>query len=375
METKSILISGASVAGPALAFWLNKYGFKATIIERAPGIRPGGYAVDFRGVAMEVLEKMDIVKDIKKYETRAGKITIVDKNNKKLAAMPDAFTSGELEILRGDLANVFYNATKSDTEYIFDDSIENIKETADGVEVAFKKGAPRKFDLVIGADGMHSNVRSLVFGDEKQFLHHLGIYFAIFTVPNFLDMKGMPGLYYGTLGKRTGLFSAKNDTEARANLNFTSPAFKYDYRDIEAQKEIIRKRFTGDEWYIPQLLEYMETANDFYFDSVAQIRMDKWSKGRVALLGDAGFCGSPMSGMGTSMAVVGAYILAGELKNTEGNYQLAFNNYEQKMRPFVTAAQKMAEGAEWFVPNTRFKLWMSRQIWKILPYTPWKNMM
>lgn len=375
METKTILISGASIAGPALAFWLNKYGFKPTIIERAPGIRPGGYAVDFRGVAMEVLEKMDIVEKIKQYETRAGKITIVDKKNKKLASMPDGFTSGELEILRGDLANVFYDATKNDTEYIFDDSIAAMQQTATGVEVSFQKGEPRKFDLVIGADGLHSNVRALAFGDESRFLHHLGIYFAIFTTPNFMDLKEMAGLYYGTLGRRTGIFSARKDTEARASLYFASPAFDYNYRDINAQKDIIRDRFKGEEWQIPQLLKYMDSAPDFYFDSVSQIRMDRWSDGRIALLGDAGYCASPMSGMGTSMAVVGAYILAGELNEADGDYATAFARYEQCMRPFVTAAQKMAEGAEWFVPTTRFKLWMSRQIWKILPHTPWKNMM
>src|ERR1700750_2783678 len=145
MKNENILISGASVAGPALAFWLNRYGFKPTIVERAPGIRPGGYAVDFRGVAMEVLQKMDIIKEIKKYETRAGKITIVDKNNKKLASMPDGFTSGELEILRGDLTNVFYNATKNDTEYIFDDTITSLRQTDNGVEADFNKGESRKF--------------------------------------------------------------------------------------------------------------------------------------------------------------------------------------------------------------------------------------
>ncbi|MEO6979174.1 MAG: FAD-dependent monooxygenase, partial [Mucilaginibacter sp.] len=352
METKTILISGASIAGPALAFWLNKYGFKPTIIERAPGIRPGGYAVDFRGVGMEVLEKMNIVSEIKKYETRAGKITIVNKNNKKLASMPDGFTSGELEILRGDLANVFYEATKDNTEYIFDDSITAMQQTAMGVEVAFNKVEPRKFDLVIGADGLHSNVRALAFGDEARFLHHLGIYFAIFTTPNFMDLKDMAGLYYGTLGRRTGIFSARQDTEARASFYFASPAFDYNYRDINAQKDFIRDRFKGEEWQIPQLLKYMDSAPDFYFDSVSQIRMDRWSDGRIALLGDAGYCASPMSGMGTGMAVVGAYILAGELSKADGDYAAAFARYEERMRPFVTAAQKMAEGAEWFVPTT-----------------------
>lgn len=375
MENKSILISGASIAGPALAFWLNRYGFKPTIIERSPGIRPGGYAVDFRGTAMQVLERMDIVDDIKKFETRAGKITIVDENNKKLASMPDGFTSGELEILRGDLANVFYEATKACTEYIFDDSIAKIDQTGNGVEVSFNRSSPRKFDLVIGADGLHSNVRALAFGKESEFMHHLGIYFAIFTTPNFMELKDMSALYYGTVGKRVGVFSSKNDSEAKASFYFASPAFEYNYRDIAAQKQLIRDRFAADVWQVPELLQYMDEANDFYFDSISQIRMDRWSAGRVALLGDAAFCASPMAGMGTSMAVVGAYILATELKNNNGNYAAAFAKYEEKMRPFVTGAQKMAEGAEWFVPTTRLKQWLSLQIWKILPHTPWKNMM
>ena len=375
MKTKTILISGASVAGPALAFWLSRYGFKPTIVERAPAIRQGGYAIDFRGVAMEVLEKMNIVKEIKKYETRAGKITIVDKHNRKLADMPDGFTSGELEILRGDLANVFYEATKENTEYIFDNSISSMQQTSNGVEVAFSNGELRKFDLVIGADGLHSNVRALAFGDEQKFHHHLGIYFAVFTTPNFMDLKDMAGLYYGTLGKRTGMFSVRKDTKSQASFYFASPKFDYNYRDINAQKQIVREKFAGEQWQIPQMLQHLDDAADFYFDSVSQVRMDRWSNDRIALLGDAGYCASPMSGMGTSMAVTGAYILAGELKEADGDYSIAFARYEEKMRPFVTAAQKMAEGAEWFVPTTRFKLWMSRQIWKILPHTPWKNMM
>ncbi|QEM11011.1 FAD-dependent monooxygenase [Mucilaginibacter rubeus] len=375
MKANKILISGASVAGPALAYWLNRYGFEVTIVERAPGIRPGGYAVDFRGPAMQVLEQMDLIDAIKKHETRSGKITIVNKNNKKLASMPDAFTSGELEIMRGDLAGVFYEATKNDTEYLFDNSITALQEDSDGVDVSFSNGETRRFDLLVGADGLHSNVRTLTFGEESRFMHHLNIYFAIFSTPNFMNLKDMAGLYYGTLGKRVGVFSAKEDTEARASFYFASPKLDYNYRDLAQQKEMIRSRFGNEQWQVPQLLKLMDEAPDFYFDSVSQIRMDRWSKGRVGLLGDAGYCASPMSGMGTSMAVVGAYILAGELQASAGDHLIAFKNYETKMRPLTTACQKLAEGAEWFVPQTTFKLWMSRQIWKILPHTPWKNMM
>jgi 2-polyprenyl-6-methoxyphenol hydroxylase-like FAD-dependent oxidoreductase len=375
MENRSILISGASIAGPALAFWLCRYGFEPTIIERAPGIRPGGYAVDFRGTAMQVLERMDIIAEIKKFETRAGKITIVNEKNEKLASMPDGYTSGELEILRGDLANTLYNTTKEYTEYIFDDTITKIEQTANGVDVCFNRDKPRRFDLVIGADGLHSNVRALAFGSEADFMHHLGIYFAIFTAPNFMDLKDMAGFYYGTLGKRVGVFSAKHDTAASASFYFASPAFAYNYRDIAGQKQLIRQHFAGEKWRVPEMLQYMDEANDFYFDSISQVRMDRWSAGRVALLGDAAFCASPMAGMGTSMAIVGAYVLANELKNANGDYSAAFAKYETKMRPFATGAQKLAEGVEWFIPTTRLKHWLSLQIWKILPHTPWKNMM
>ena len=213
MRTKSVLISGASIAGPALAYWLNRYGFETTIIERAPAIRPGGYAVDFRGAGMEVLKRMGIMEEIRKYETRTGKITMVDRNNKKLASMPDGFTSGELEIMRGDLANVLYEATRQNTDYIFNDSITGLTQRPDGVDVTFSRSAAQHFDLVVGADGLHSNVRTLVFGEEARFLRELGLYIAIFTTPDFMHLD-RNGLYYGTLGRRVGLFGVRRKKEA-----------------------------------------------------------------------------------------------------------------------------------------------------------------
>jgi 2-polyprenyl-6-methoxyphenol hydroxylase-like FAD-dependent oxidoreductase len=374
MRNKNILISGASVAGPALAYWLSRYGFNPTVVERAPAVRPGGYAVDFRGAAMKALERMGIIDEIRKLETRTGAITIVDKTNRKIASMPDGFTSGELEIMRGDLAGILYAATRDRAEYIFDDSILGIREDEDGAEITFSRSEPRRFDLVVGADGLHSNVRALAFGEESRFIHHLGYYVAIFTTPNFMNLDHS-GLYYGTLGKKVGIFSARENTEAKASFFFTSDQLEYDRRDMARQKQILADKFAGEQWQVPRLLRMMEHAPDFYFDSVSQIRMERWSAGRSVLLGDAAHCASPLSGMGTSMAIVGAYILAGELKQANGDYTVAFAHYETRMRDFVTQCQKLAEGADWFVPRTRFKLWLSQQMWKILPYTPWKNMM
>jgi 2-polyprenyl-6-methoxyphenol hydroxylase-like FAD-dependent oxidoreductase len=374
MKNKAVLISGASIAGPALAFWLNRYGFEVTVVERAPTVRPGGYAVDFRGSAMRVLERMGLLDEVKKMQTRTGAITMVNVANQKIASMPDGFTSGEVEIMRGDLAGIFYEATRRSTEYIFDDSITSLVEEEDGVEVTFRRSPSRSFDLVIGADGLHSKVRSLVFGDESHFMRHLGYYVSIFTVPNYMDLD-QAGLYYGTPGKKVGLFSARQNREAKASFWFDSPLFEYDRHDGPAQRKILRDRFAGERWEVPKLLAMMDEAPDFYFDSVTQIRMERWSAGRVALLGDAAYCGSPLSGMGTGMAVVGAYVLAGELKELRGDHKSAFANYEALMRDYVDRCQKIADGGDWFIPRTRWKQWLSTQVWRILPYTPWKNLM
>jgi 2-polyprenyl-6-methoxyphenol hydroxylase-like FAD-dependent oxidoreductase len=375
MRNRNILISGASVAGPALAFWLHRYGFNPTIVERAPAVREGGYAVDFRGASVRVLERMGLLAQVQQKQTRIGAITIVDKDNRKVASMPDGFTSGELEILRGDLAAIFREATRETTEYIFDDGITAMEEGADGIDVRLESGARRRFDLVIGADGLHSRVRSLAFGPEPSFVRYMGYFVAIFTIPNYLNLD-RSGLYYGTLGKKVGIFSSGDRREAKASFFFATEPLEYDRRNVEEQKEILREHFALESWQVPRLLELMETAPDFYFDSVSQVRMDRWSRGRAALLGDAAYCASPLSGMGTGMAVVGSYILAGELAEADGDYAVAFERYESLMREFVKKCQGIADGGgDWFVPRTRFRLWLSTQMWKILPYTPWKNMM
>jgi 2-polyprenyl-6-methoxyphenol hydroxylase-like FAD-dependent oxidoreductase len=375
VKNKSILISGASVAGPALAFWLHRYGFQPTIVERAPSVRPGGYAIDFRGASLRVLERMGLLSEVQRKQTRIGAISIMDRKNRKVASMPDGFTSGELEILRGDLAAIFSEATRATTEHIFDDSIVAAQQSAGGVDVSFQRGGRRRFDLVVGADGLHSKVRSVVFGDESNFVRYLGYYVSIFTIPNYLNLDHA-GLYYGSPGKKVGIFSGGGPEEAKASFFFATEPLDYARRDTEQQKKILLAHFQEEEWEIPRLLECMESATDFYFDSVSQVKMDRWSAGRCTLVGDAAYCASPLSGMGTGMAVVGAYVLAGELAEANGDFEIAFENYESRMRGFAEKCQGIADGGtDWFVPRTRFRLWLSNQMWKILPYTPWKNMM
>jgi 2-polyprenyl-6-methoxyphenol hydroxylase-like FAD-dependent oxidoreductase len=371
---KRVLISGASIAGPALAFWLTKYGFSVTVVERAPALRPGGYAVDFRGTAMRVLERMGLVDAVKEYETRSGSITMVDKDNRLQARLPDGFTSGDLEILRGDLSKVLYDTTRHDAEYLFDDSIREIRQDADGVDVSLLSGDIRRFDYVVGADGLHSNVRALVFGQEAELTHPMGYYIAIFTVPDFLCL-GDAGRYYVELGRRVGCFGTPSDGMAKASFYFASKGLEYDRRDMATQKKLLRETFAGMKWETQRMLEMMDDAPDFYFDSLSQVRMNSWSKGRVVLLGDAAACPTPMAGMGTSIAMVGAYVLAGEMYANGDEYAMAFSQYEKPLRPFVTEAQKMAEGVSWFIPQTRMKLWFSKKMWSLMPQSTMRKLM
>jgi 2-polyprenyl-6-methoxyphenol hydroxylase-like FAD-dependent oxidoreductase len=374
LKRQSVLISGASVAGPAAAFWLNKYGFEVTVVERSGGVRPGGYAVDFRGSGMRVLERMGLVDAVKRYETRAGSIVMVNAKNEVIAKLPDGFTSGEIEILRGDLAKLLHEVTASGVRYVFGDSIRSLTETAGGVEVTFASGREATFDFVIGADGLHSNVRALAFGEESQFVRPMGYYISIFTVPDFLGL-GDAGRYYAQLGKRVGCFGNKNHGNAKASFYFASDGLNYDRKDVASQKKLLREMFADVKWEAQRMLGMMDDAPDFYFDSLSQVKMEGWSRGRVVLLGDAAACASPMAGMGTSIAMVGAYVLAGELKTAGGDYAGAFARYEAAMREFVSEAQKMAEGVSWFIPKTRLKLWMSKRLWSWMPQSTMHKLM
>ncbi|GII56534.1 FAD-dependent oxidoreductase [Planotetraspora thailandica] len=371
-----ILISGASIAGPALAYWLRRHGFTPTVVERAPALRDGGYAVDFRGdVHLTVLRRMGILAAIERERTHMGDMSYVNAAGKKIATIPAGMFSGDIEILRGDLARILYDATKDHAEYLFDDSITAMTEDDDGVQVTFERGAPRRFDLVVGADGLHSNVRALAFGPEHDYVEHLGLYTAIFTMDNHLGLDHT-GRMYGLPGKVAALYSARHNTEAKVMFHFGSPPLTYDRSDVAQQKKIVARMFDGIGWETPRLLDAMWDAPDFYFDSVSQVHLDIWSRGRVALLGDAAYCPSPLSGMGTGLAMVGAYVLAGELAAAGADHSAGFAGYQQAMRHYVAGCQKAGQGvAKWMVPDNRLMTWFVNQNYRVMPYIPWKGLM
>ncbi|MFB9587639.1 FAD-dependent monooxygenase [Streptomyces racemochromogenes] len=347
-QNQTVLISGGSVAGPALAYWLHRHGFIPTIVERAPYLRDGGYAVDFRGEALDVLDRMGLLQQIEALDTQMGDAAMVNAAGRQYATLPASIFAGDLEVLKGDLTRMLYEATRKDVEYVFGDSIASLDQDENGVHVTFERGAPRRFDLVVGADGLHSRTRALAFGPEEQYVRHLGIYTAIFNLDNYLGLKNT-GHLYAAPGKAANIFTARANTEARAAFHFAAEHLEYDRRDTAAHKRIVAERFAGEGWEVPRLLKEMDAAQEFFFDSNAQVEMDSWSSGRVVLLGDAGYCAGPTSGRGTSQALIGAYLLAGELAAREGDHTAAFAAYEQQMRPYVAEHQALGrEGAERF---------------------------
>ncbi|MCG5213487.1 FAD-dependent monooxygenase [Streptosporangium soli] len=344
---KTVLISGSSVAGPALAYWLSRRGFAPTVVERAPAPRMGGQAIDVRGAALEVTERMGIGAEVRRARTRMRGMTMLDGDGNEVGRSTEKTYSGgrldgdDVELLREDLTRLLHERTESAAEYVFGDSITALEEDEHGVLARFERGEPRRFDLVVGADGLHSNVRAIVFGEESRFIHPLGTHLGIFATENFLDLDNWQvWLREGDAGY--GIYPVRDNTELRVTVGFDSAPLAFDHRDVEAQKRLVADRLAGLRWETPRLMKAMWEAPDFYFDAMAQIRMDHWSRGRVALLGDAGYCPSPMSGQGTSLALVGAYVLADALGDAGEDHRAGFDRYEERMRPFVLVNQAIA---------------------------------
>ncbi|MCE0765180.1 FAD-dependent monooxygenase [Pseudonocardia kujensis] len=340
-----VLVAGASIAGPALAHWLRRRGAEVTVVERAPELRPGGQAVDARGVAKEVIRRMGLDAEVRAACTDTAGAYTVDADGKVLETYRadddggDGYIS-EIEILRGDLSRVLYDDTRDGVEYVFGDRIAELTQDADGVDVLFAGGDRRRFDLVIGADGLHSALRAAVFGPREEFIRHLGLVLAFYTVPNEFGLDRWL-IDYQSGGRSAGLRPVKDATRAIAMLSFPAADFDVDYRDVEAQKRLLRERMADFGWLTPRILDHVDDTPDFYLDQVAQVVMERWSSGRVGLLGDAAFSSSPMSGQGTGLALVGAYVLAGELAAAGWDPEAGFAAYEARMRPFVEANQEI----------------------------------
>ena len=362
-----ILISGASIAGLTVANWLARYGFHPTVVERAPGLRPGGNGVDLRGQAVDVAEGIGIMPQVRAAATDVQGMKFVDASDRSVARI-DTTGASEAEIMRGDLVALLHQATGPGVEYVFGDSIRYLEQDGDGVTVSFDRADTRRFELVIGADGLHSTVRQLAFGPESRYIRHKDHYFAFANADAALSENRWVTMY-NLPGKMAGIYRSGNHAQAKAYFVFRSPTLAYDYRDVDQHKRLVRDAFASEtSWRIKELLAAALADPDFYFDALSQVHMDSWFSGRVALVGDAAWCASPASGAGAELALVGAYRLAGELAAAGGNHQVAFPRYQDSHRALVREKQKIRTNVRLMVPRTAAGRWF-RNAFARLPIT------
>lgn len=342
-----VLISGVGIAGPVLAQGLIAHGHRVTMVERAEVPRPGGQAVDVRGVALDVLARLGVLERARAMRTTMKGVSVVDIDGKELWRSEEQtlsggrFDAGDLEILRDDLGALLLDGVRGKAELIYGDAITALEETDDGVAVQFAHGDARRFDLVIGADGINSKVRRLAFAEGDAVLRSLGTVLAVFTAPNVL------GLHEWQVAYREGkggflMYTARDDQELRIAVGLSLGESERWPTDLSEQKALVLKRSAHFGWELPRLLKYLEDAPDFYFGPVAQVLLDHWSVGRVALVGDAGYCPSPFSGQGTSLALVGAFVLAHEIVLRPDDHRTAFAHYHERLKHYVEVNQALA---------------------------------
>lgn len=365
---KSVLISGNGIAGPTLAYWLAEEGFRPTIIERAPRLRSGGYIIDFWGSGYDVAERMGLLPELLRQGYDIQEVRLVDTHGRRVGGFrADVFrelTLGRyISVARGDLAQLIYRSVENHCESIFGDSVTAIEQDAEGVRVAFEGMPERRFDIVIGADGLHSPVRRLAFGAEGRFEKYLGYCVGAFEVEGYRPRDELVYVSYAVPGKQLARFSMRGDRTLFLFVFASEQPPTIDAHATQIPKRVLWSQFANAGWECPQILSALETCDEIYFDRVSQIRMDRWSAGRVALLGDAAFCPSLLAGQGSALAMTAAYVLAGELGRARDNPELAFRRYEQVLRAPIFAKQVAAEKfAAGFVPRSALGLFIRNQI-------------
>ncbi|MEW2398173.1 FAD-dependent monooxygenase [Streptomyces sp. NPDC046862] len=355
-----ILVSGAGIAGLACALELGIRGHHVTLVECARRLRLKGTPIDIRGDAIEAADRMGLLAKIQKQRVRMSELTqFVDSGGEPVARIPMAEVSDsddDIELLREDLVRILADALPDTAAIRFDDSIETLTDggvDGDGgvVDVRFASGRTGRYDLVLGADGQHSAVRRLVFGPEEDYLRHLGVYFALADHPGEAQSEGANSIY-NVPSRMAGIFRYKG--KAVAVFQFRSELIEYDHHDLDAQKKILIDAFAGyRSWRIPELLDAARADPGFYFTSASQIHLPSWHRGRVVLVGDAGYSPAFLSGRGTSLALTGARFLAEELERCGNDHTAAFARYEARQRPYVTFAQdRVYGGRDRMLPTT-----------------------
>lgn len=358
MTARTVLISGAGIAGSTLAYWLARHGFEVTVVERSTGLLSSGAPVDVRGAALSIASEMNVLAELRAASTRSVRAVVVDDHGAAIGSLarqnsaPRAGEPAEIELPRADLAAVLLRAAAGMVELITGDSIASLSQDHHGVTVVLESGSRRRFDLVIGADGVHSLTRRLIFGDEAKFARHLGLYVATVALPDLPDTPDDVQIY-NTVGHSCTIHPVR-ETPGVAFIWRSRQIPDLDRTDLDRIRKLIMDSYAGQRWRVPELLRRMARTDDLYFDAVTRVSVPAWSDGRIALVGDAASCIS-LLGDGSTKAIIGAHTLAEELARTP-DHRLAYRRYQDRQRRLVSSTAQVRLVSELLVPSTRIML-------------------
>jgi 2-polyprenyl-6-methoxyphenol hydroxylase-like FAD-dependent oxidoreductase len=364
-----VLIVGAGIAGPTLAYWLLQAGHLPTLVECAPQLRRGGYLVDFWGAGFDVADRMGIVPELRQRGYVMREVRAVDRDGRSIASInPSAImgsTDRYVSIARSDLAAAIYAALDSAAELIFDDTVRVLDDNGERVRVAFENGQPRDFDLVVGADGLHSQVRRLVFGPDEQFEKYQNIVVSVFDIEGYRPRNELVAMMHAEVGFQAVRVALRDDVTMVVLTVRHDGSVPLD--SVPEQQALLRERLTGAGWETPALIEAMPSATTFYFDAVSQIQMPSWTRGRVALVGDAAACPSLLAGQGSALAMIESYVLAAELARSHGDHVQAFAHYQDRLAPFLQSKQAAARGLGLaFAPRNMLQLLVRNTVMRLM---------